>query len=67
MPPGERSVGDYLRLPWATFLDPQVMNDDLLRSVWGTTYASIWFDSHRHFLPRGEGIELFHYEPGEPR
>jgi len=52
MPPGVRSIGDYLNVPWATFIDPQVMSPELLRSVWGTTYASIWFDAHRHFLPR---------------
>jgi hypothetical protein len=39
-------------LPWATFLDPQVLHPSLLHSVWGTTYASLWFDAHRHFLPR---------------
>jgi len=52
MPPGEREVSDFLRLPVATFRDPNAMNPDLLRSIWGTTYASWWFDAHRHFLPR---------------
>lgn len=52
MPPGTRGIGDYLNLPPATFLDPQVLDPSLLHSVWGTTYASIWFDAHRHFLPR---------------
>ena len=51
MPPGVRSIGDYLSFPLATFTDPQVLNPDLLRSVWGTTYASLWFDAHRFFLP----------------
>lgn len=51
MPPGERSLGDYLRFPLATFTDPQLLNPDLLRSVWGSTYASLWFDAHRFFLP----------------
>jgi hypothetical protein len=51
MPPGERQLGDYLRIPLATFTDPQVLNPDLLHSVWGTTYASLWFDAHRFFLP----------------
>ncbi len=51
MPPGERHLGDYLRIPLATFTDPQVLNRDLLHSVWGTTYASLWFDAHRFFLP----------------
>jgi hypothetical protein len=51
MPPGERRALDYLRFPVATFTDPQVLNSDLLRSIWGSTYASLWFDGHRHFLP----------------
>jgi len=52
MPPGERFVGDYLRFPLATFSDPQVLAPDLLRSVWGTTYTTLWFDGHRVMLPR---------------
>ncbi len=52
MPPGSRGVADYLRVPLATWTDPQALNPDLLRSVWGSTYASLWFDGHRHFLPR---------------
>jgi 4-amino-4-deoxy-L-arabinose transferase-like glycosyltransferase len=51
MPPGKRHLGDYVRFPLATFTDPQVLDPDLLRSVWGTTYASVWFDAHRFFLP----------------
>jgi hypothetical protein len=51
MPPGERSVLDYLRLPLATLLEPQLLHADLLHSVWGSTYATLWFDGHRHFLP----------------
>ena len=35
----------------ATWTDPQALNPDLLRSVWGTAYASLWFDGHRSFLP----------------
>jgi hypothetical protein len=57
LPPGERALGDYLRVPAATFRDPQLLNPDLLRSVWGSTYATVWFDGHRYFLPRaGEGV-----------
>lgn len=52
MPPGERSLADYLYIPRTTFLDPQVLEPSLLRSVWGTTYTTLWFDGHRHFLPR---------------
>jgi hypothetical protein len=50
-PPGERRLGDYLRVPFATWTDPTVLSPDLLRSVWGSTYVSVWFDGHRHFLP----------------
>jgi 4-amino-4-deoxy-L-arabinose transferase-like glycosyltransferase len=57
MPPGQRGVADFLRFPLATFADPQVLNPELLRSVWGTTYASLWFDAHRMFLPtHDEGV-----------
>jgi 4-amino-4-deoxy-L-arabinose transferase-like glycosyltransferase len=51
MPPGERAWLDYVRLPLATFGDPQLLNPDLLHSVWGSTYAAVWFDAHRYFLP----------------
>ena len=54
MPPGERDLGDYLRVPLATWTDPQLLNPDLLRSVWGSTYATVWFDGHRFFLPRDD-------------
>ncbi len=54
MPPGERELLDYLRFPLATFRDPQVLDPDLLRSVWGTTYTTIFFDGHRVFLPRSD-------------
>lgn len=50
-PPGERGWLDYVRIPFDTFSDPRVLAPGLLRSVWGTTYASVWFDAHRHFLP----------------
>jgi len=52
MPPGERSLLDYVRLPLATWTDPQLLDPDLLHSVWGSTYATVWFDGHRYFLPR---------------
>ena len=54
MPPGERSLQDYVYMPVATFTDPQLLNPDLLRSVWGSTYATLWFDGHRAFLPRDD-------------
>jgi hypothetical protein len=52
LPPGERTLADYLRVPLATFRDPQLLNPDLLRSVWGSTYVTVWFDGHRYLLPR---------------
>ena len=52
MPPGERELLDYVRLPLATWTDPQLLAPELLRSVWGSTYATVWFDGHRYFLPR---------------
>ena len=54
MPPGERGVGDYLRFPLATFRDPQVLAPELLHSVWGTTYTTLFFDGHRVVLPRSD-------------
>jgi hypothetical protein len=58
MPPGERGLGDYLRFPAAAFTTAQATDPALLHSVWGTTYASLWFDPHRHFLPRqAPGLE----------
>jgi hypothetical protein len=58
MPPGTRSLGDYLTFPLATFSAAQIADGPLLRSVWAGTYASIWFDPHRHFLPKAApGLE----------
>lgn len=51
LPPGERQLLDYVRFPLATFTDPQLLDPDLLHSVWGSTYASLWFDAQRSFLP----------------
>jgi 4-amino-4-deoxy-L-arabinose transferase-like glycosyltransferase len=59
MPPGERGLGDYVRFPAAAFSAAQAAEPALLRSVWGATYASLWFDPHRHFLPKqAPGLEL---------
>jgi 4-amino-4-deoxy-L-arabinose transferase-like glycosyltransferase len=54
MPPGERHLSDYLYIPLATFTDPQVLNADLLESVWGSTYVTLWYEGHGHFLPKNE-------------
>ena len=44
-----------------------LLNADLLHSVWGSTFATVWFDGHRYFLPvesaavrRGRGDPLSH-------
>jgi hypothetical protein len=52
MPPNVRVVLDYLRVPLVTLTYPAPLRPELLHSVWGSTYTTIWFDSHRHFLPR---------------
>ena len=52
LPPGERRVGDYLTFPLSTFTNPRLDSEDLLYSVWGGTYATLWFDGQRHFVPR---------------
>jgi 4-amino-4-deoxy-L-arabinose transferase-like glycosyltransferase len=52
MPPGERTAVDYVQVPLSTWTDPQLVNPDLLHSVWGGTYVTWWFDGHRHFLAR---------------
>jgi hypothetical protein len=52
MPPGDRALSDYVRLPRATLLDPRAINRRLVYSVWGTTYGTLWYDAHRHVLPR---------------
>ena len=51
MPPGERTVADYFTFPLATFTDPQALSPDLLHSIWGTTYVTLWYEGHGHFLP----------------
>jgi hypothetical protein len=51
MPPGARTVSDYLWIPWQTFIEPHLLSPSLLHSVWGSTYVTIWFDGHHHFLP----------------
>ena len=52
MPPGERSLRDYVYVPLATWTDPQVLHPDLIHSVWGSTYTTLWYDGHRVALPR---------------
>jgi len=59
MPPGSRGFADYVSFPLAAFSAAQAPEPALVHSVWGTTYASVWFDPHRHFLPRSAvGLEL---------
>lgn len=52
MPPGERSLSDYFYVPIATWSEPQALHPDLIHSVWGTTYTTLWYDGHRVALPR---------------
>jgi hypothetical protein len=56
MPPGERGLLDYVWIPLATFTDPQLLNSDLLHSVWGGTYTTAYFDGHRHFLGSSDAL-----------
>jgi hypothetical protein len=57
MPPGSRGFVDYLSFPWQLFIDPNLLSPNLIHSVWGSTYATIWFDAHRHFVPR-DGVAI---------
>jgi len=52
LPPGERGVGDYLSFPLSTFTNARNDSKELIHSVWGGTYATLWFDGQRHFVPR---------------
>jgi 4-amino-4-deoxy-L-arabinose transferase-like glycosyltransferase len=56
MPPGTRTASDYLFFPLSTFTNPQLLDPDLLHSVWGSTYATLWFDGHRHFLATNDPL-----------
>jgi hypothetical protein len=59
MPPGMRGVADYLWVPWRIFIEPDLLSPHLLHSVWGSTYITIWFDGHHHFLPsRGSAVAI---------
>ena len=51
MPPGERGWVDYVAFPLRSLTDPDLLSSEMIHSVWGSTYATIWFDGHRHFLP----------------
>lgn len=57
MPPGARGLLDYVVVPLSTFTNPHLLDPDLLHSVWGSTYASVWYDAQRFFLPDdSEGV-----------
>jgi hypothetical protein len=59
MPPGSRTLVDYVRVPLAAFGPAQASDPALLHSVWGGFWVSVWFDSHRHFLPvRAAGLGI---------
>ena len=58
MPPGSRTLVDYAYLPLSAFGAAQASDPALLHSVWGSLWVSLWFDSHRHFLPlHAAGLE----------
>ncbi len=52
MPPGSRGLFDYVYLPFSTFTNPNLLSADLLHSVWGSTYHTVWFDGYRHFMAK---------------
>jgi len=54
MPPGERTLRDYVYVPLSTFTNPRLDDPDLLHSVWGGTYATLWSDGQRHFTPNND-------------
>lgn len=56
MPPGERTLLDYVYVPLATFANPRLDDPALLHSVWGGTYATLWFDGQRHFTPSDDAV-----------
>jgi len=56
MPPGERTLFDYVYVPLSTFTNPRLDDPDLLHSVWGGTYATLWFDGQRHFTPNDDAL-----------
>jgi len=56
MPPGSREWLDFFRFPLAVFSDPQLLAPDLLRSIWGSTYTTWWFDGIRKFLPVDDAL-----------
>jgi len=55
--PGVRRIVDYVYVPLSTFTDPYIARLDIFASVWGGTYATLWFDGHRHFVPK-EGVAV---------
>jgi hypothetical protein len=54
MPPGTRGIGDYLRFPLSTFTNADLLAPDLLHSVWGSTFITVWSDGHGHFLSKDD-------------
>jgi len=56
MPPGERSLLDYLPFSMAMLTDTRVDTPGLLHSVWGGTYLTWWFDGQRHLVPRVDPV-----------
>jgi len=46
-PPGVRGWRDYVSIPPRMFVDPDPLGPQLLRSIWGSMYISIWADTYR--------------------
>ena len=53
-PPGVRHVADYFSFPAAALFAPFKDGQDMVRSVPGLLYATIWADGHGEFLPASE-------------
>jgi 4-amino-4-deoxy-L-arabinose transferase-like glycosyltransferase len=51
-PPGQRHLIDYVYFPFSTFTHPFAASPDLVHSVWGSTYSTLWYESLMHFIPR---------------
>lgn len=50
-PPGVRHLGDYFLLTWSMILAPFKDGPDMVRSVPGLLYATVWADGQGEFLP----------------
>jgi tetratricopeptide (TPR) repeat protein len=49
-PPGERGLPDLVSIDPRLFVDPDPKDPHLVHSIWGSTYLSMWSDSHRAWI-----------------